>query len=63
MADCYTKAVLTIIAGALIVLSCENVKLLNPAHAQSSGPIHVVVDSVASYAFQYAGPLAVHEER
>ena len=56
MIDRYTKTVLTLIAGALLVLAGQG--FLRPATAQS-GPVHVVVDLVASFALQFAGPLEV----
>lgn len=61
MIDRYTKSVLTVIAVCLLLLVAEN--MLRPAHAQlNSGPQHVIVDSVAAYALQFAGPLAVHSQ-
>ncbi len=57
MADRYTKSVLTVIAVALSVIALRGT--FPSAHAQSDGPVHVIVDSVASYALQYAGPLTV----
>lgn len=57
MVDRYTKAVLTVIAVALSVIALRGA--MAAAHAQSDGPVHVIVDGVASYAFQYAGPLDV----
>ena len=56
--DHYTKTVLTVIAGCLLVIAFRGAPPIGPAQAQS-GPVHVVVDSVASYALQYAGPLQV----
>lgn len=61
MIDRYTKAVLTVIAVCLVTLVFQKTDLAKPAHAQQNGPVHVIVDSVASYAFQYAGPLQVKE--
>ena len=58
MADWYTKAVLTVIAACLLVIALRGVGP-SPAQAQM-GQTHVVIDSVSSYAFQYAGPLEVH---
>ena len=58
MVDRYTKVVLTVIATALTVIAVRGA--VPSAHAQMTGPAHVIVDSVASYAFQYAGPLEVH---
>jgi len=57
--DRYTKAVLTVIALCLVINVLRDTPLVKRAFAQS-GPVHVIVDSVASYAFQYAGPLHVH---
>ena len=58
--DRYTKAMLTIIAACLLA----DLLGLNPpvrkASAQfAGGPIHVILDSVNNYAFQYAEPLRV----
>ncbi len=61
MVDRYTKVVLTVIAAALTVIATRGV--MPTARAQMMGPAHVIVDSVASYAFQYAGPLEVHATR
>lgn len=60
MVDRYTKVVLTIIALALSVIASREVA--PSAQAQMGGAVHVVVDSVAAYAFQYAGPLAVRPQ-
>ena len=60
MGDRYTKFVLTVIALALVCLVGQSAT--KSAQAQSSGPVHVIVDSVASYALQYAGPLTVHPQ-
>lgn len=57
MADRYTKVVLTVIAACLLTLVFRGTPI-GPASAQS-GPVHVIVDSVSSFAFQYAGPLTV----
>lgn len=51
MNDRYTKAVLTIIAVALIVIAVRDWTPLKSAIAQN-GPVHVIVDSVDTYAFQ-----------
>jgi hypothetical protein len=58
MVDRYTKAVLTVIAGCLLVIAFRDVAPIGKATAQS-GPVHVIVDSVASFAFQFAGPVQV----
>jgi hypothetical protein len=58
MVDLYTKFILTVIAVALLALTFRDDK----AVAQSSGPVHVIVDQVASFAFQFAGPLAVRAQ-
>lgn len=57
--DNYTKAVLTIIAVSLTVIAMRNA-VPDKALAQS-GPVHVIVDQVASYALQYAGPIQVRQ--
>ena len=59
MVDRYTKAVLTVIAVSLAAIAVENMNAFPQARAQNYGPAHVIVDSVAPYAFQYAGPLTV----
>jgi hypothetical protein len=59
--DRYTKVVLTVIAGCLLFNIVRDTTFIRQAFAQS-GPVHVVVDQVASYAFQYAGPLGVNYE-
>jgi hypothetical protein len=60
MADIYTKAVLTVIALALIVIAGRD--LLRPATAQS--PMHVILDDIDRGAFQQVYystyPLAVY---
>lgn len=56
--DRYTKTVLTVIAACLLVIAFRGSNPVEKAYAQS-GPVHVIVDSVASYALQYAGPLQV----
>lgn len=57
MVDRYTKAVLTVIAVCLVILVFRTGP--NTARAQYSGPAHVIVDKVQSFAFQFAGPLEV----
>jgi len=59
--DFYTKSVLTVIAVALSVIAFRG--MIPPARAQVDGPTHVIVDSVASYALQYAGPLEVKADQ
>ena len=61
MTDWYTKAVLTVIAACLLVIAFRGVGS-SPAQAQS-GPTHVVVDSISSYAFQYVPPIAVRNQQ
>lgn len=56
--DRYTKVILTVIAICSVMNVFKDTTLVNKAFAQS-GPVHVIIDSVASYAFQYAGPLEV----
>jgi hypothetical protein len=60
MVDRYTKAVLTVIAACLVVIALRDLRPIGKAEAQS-GPVHVVIDSVASFAFQFAGPLQVKQ--
>jgi hypothetical protein len=55
--DRYTEAVLTVIAPCLVWNIVTGVAV-SRASAQS-GSVHVIVDSVASFALQFAGPLAV----
>lgn len=57
--DRYTKAVLTVIAGSLLVIVFRSTTPISPAIAQS-GPIHVIVDSVDQFAFRYVD-LKVHQ--
>jgi hypothetical protein len=47
MSDLYTKAVLTVIAFALIVIAVRD--MLRPATAQA--PMHVILDNVDTNAF------------
>ena len=58
MIDRYTKAVLTVIAACLVwnIVTGSSVQR---AFAWDGGPVHVIIDSVSSYAFQWAGPLRV----
>ncbi len=51
MIDRYTKTVLTVIAACLVALVFRG-SLLPEASAQS--PIHVIIDSVHQFAFQYS---------
>ena len=59
--DRYTKAVLTVIAACLVwnIVTSTSIR---PASAQMGGPVHVIVDRVEAFAFQFAGPLNVHNE-
>jgi hypothetical protein len=50
MIDRYTKAVLTLIAGCLVVIVFRG-QLLPDARAEN--PIHVIVDSVDRFAFRF----------
>jgi hypothetical protein len=68
MVDRYTKGVLTIIAICLAIIACRQLQPIHQAEAQNgqvqngpvqNGPVHVIVDSAANYAFQFAGPLQV----
>lgn len=58
MIDRYTKAVLTVIAGCFVMVFRTSPPI-GPATAQS-GPVHVVVDSVNQFAFQFVD-LKVHQ--
>jgi hypothetical protein len=67
MVDIYTKAVLTVIAGCLLVIAFRGAAPIGTANAQLGaqvgtqvGPTHVIVDRIASFALQYAGPLKVN---
>jgi hypothetical protein len=63
MVDIYTKAVLTVIAGCLLVIAFRGAPPIGTANAQLGtqvGPTHVIVDRIASFALQYAGPLKVN---
>jgi hypothetical protein len=60
MIDRYTKAILSIIAFALVIIAAQDLRPVATAQAQG-GPVHVVVDSVASFALQFAGPLQVKQ--
>ena len=55
--DLYTKVILTVIAVCLAISVMRDAPIVKQAFAQS--PVHVIVDSVASYALQYAGPMHV----
>jgi hypothetical protein len=50
MIDRYTKAILTVIAACLVVIVLRG-QYLPEASAQS--PVHVIVDSVDQFAFQF----------
>jgi hypothetical protein len=52
MIDLYTKAVLTVIAACLVCIVLRDSPLVKQAFAQS-GPVHVIVDSVSQFAFQF----------
>jgi len=51
MVDRYTKVVLTIIAACLVVIAFRNASI--SSQAQTAGPVHVIVDSVSQFAFQF----------
>jgi hypothetical protein len=55
MADTYTKVVLTVIAVCLALIAFRDATPIKTA----KDPTHVIIDSVATFAFQYAGPLEV----
>ncbi len=51
MSDRYTKVVLTVIAGCLLVIA---VRGGGPEKAVAqSGPVHVIIDSVNQFAYQF----------
>ena len=54
MLDWYSKAVLSVIAGALTVIAAHDLLLIRKAQAQVGGPVHVILDSVQTYAYQFA---------
>jgi hypothetical protein len=56
MIDHYTRAVLTVIAACLVILVVREFSPVREARSQSN---RVHIDSVSSFAFQYAGPLHV----
>jgi hypothetical protein len=53
MIDRYTKNVLTVIAVSLAIIAMRDLLSLKDASAQN-GPIPVTLQSVDTYAFQYA---------
>jgi len=53
MVDRYTKAVLTVIAACLVWNIAHDAINTKPAVAQNGGPIHVTLDNVEQFAFQY----------
>jgi hypothetical protein len=53
MVDRYTKAVLTVIAARLVWNIIGGSTVVRPVLAQS-GPVHVIVDQVSQFAFQFA---------
>jgi hypothetical protein len=52
MVDRYTKAALTVIAVCLAIIAARDVPFLRTATAQDK--VHVVVDEVAQFVFQFA---------
>jgi hypothetical protein len=52
MVDRYTKAVLTVIAACLVWNVVAGSPLVRMASAQG-GPVHVIVDQVSQFAFQF----------
>ncbi len=62
MVDRYTKAVLTVIACALVIIALQGTKPVAHAQGQAeSYPIHVIVDGVVSGALRFAGPIQVRQ--
>jgi len=58
LTDRYIKIVLTVIAACLLFNILRDATSIRQAFAQPD-QTHVIIDQVASYAFQYAGPMAV----
>jgi hypothetical protein len=52
MVDRYTKTVLTVIAACLVWNIIGGSTVVRPVLAQS-GPVHVIVDQVSQFAFQF----------
>jgi hypothetical protein len=52
MIDRYTKSVLTVIAVCLLVIAFRGASPIDKAQAQS-GPVHVIIDSVNQFAYQF----------
>lgn len=57
--DRYSKLVLTVIACSLSVIAFRG---LGPNDAKADSQVHVVVDSVNGFAFQFVQPIAVHNQ-
>lgn len=51
MVDTYTKIVLTVIAVCLVAQVLKDTPIVTKAFAQV--PVHVIVDSVGAFAFQF----------
>jgi hypothetical protein len=57
MVDRYTKIILTVIAGCLIVIAFRGPSSVEKAAAEPA--THVIVDAVAKSALEWAGPIQV----
>jgi hypothetical protein len=51
MVDRYTKAVLTVIAGCLLVIAFRDISPVRAATAEA-GPMHVIIDRITSFSIQ-----------
>ena len=55
--DRYIKLMLTVIACCQVISVLSTTQILKPALADS--PVHVIVDSFSSFAFQWVEPIRV----
>lgn len=58
--DLYTKVVLTVIAGCLLLIAVKRSPLIREAQAQQE--MHVWIDGSNAYSLQYAGPIAIKSQ-